>query len=156
LLCRASARRRPDIVPLSGGERRWRRHLLAERSYQLIVAVLQQRFGAVPRDARRHLLTIIWENKLKKLNVIAAMCPDLEAFRQAVLSFPRDLWSSPRSEAIAPLLQGCRQDAFVCDTSARRAGEETFSFAGAGFLLRCHDFSFFRGRKSRRAGITFL
>jgi hypothetical protein len=77
--------------PLSGEERMWCRNLLAERSYKLIYAVLHKRFGAMPRDARRHLRTILWEHKLKKLNVIAATCLDLEVFRQAVLSCPRDL-----------------------------------------------------------------
>ncbi len=50
------------------------------------LGVLKDRFGTVPRDVTRLLRAVIEEKKLRKLNVLAAKCPDLEAFRAALLA----------------------------------------------------------------------
>jgi hypothetical protein len=58
----------------------------AETIHELILDLLKERFGTVPRDVTNYLREIIDEKKLRKLNLLAAMCPDLEAFRDALLS----------------------------------------------------------------------
>jgi hypothetical protein len=60
--------------------------MVAECIHELILALLMERFGTVPQDVTKHLREIIDEKKLRKLNLLAAMCPDLEAFRDALLS----------------------------------------------------------------------
>jgi hypothetical protein len=40
----------------------------------------------VPRDVAKHLHDILDEEKLTDLGVLAAQCPDLQAFRKALLS----------------------------------------------------------------------
>jgi hypothetical protein len=53
--------------------------------HQAILDVLKDRFGTTPREVTRPLREIINEKRLRKLNLLAAKCPDLEAFRQALL-----------------------------------------------------------------------
>ncbi len=60
--------------------------MMAERSHGLILALLKGRFGTVPRDVTKHLREVIDEKRLQELNLLAATCPDLAAFRDALLS----------------------------------------------------------------------
>jgi hypothetical protein len=59
---------------------------LAERLHKGILAILKARFGSVPRDVSRLLREVLDEDKLTDLNVLAAQCPDLKAFRDALLA----------------------------------------------------------------------
>ncbi len=58
----------------------------AEKMHKAIEKVLKARFGSVPRDVTRLLREILDEERLTALNVLAAQCPDLEAFREALLA----------------------------------------------------------------------
>lgn len=60
--------------------------MMAERSHELIAEVLKARFNNFPRDVSKHLLEIVDEKKLKHLTRLAAKCPDLDSFRDALLS----------------------------------------------------------------------
>jgi hypothetical protein len=60
--------------------------MIAQRYHKGIQAVLKARFGSVPRDVTRLLRDILDEERLITLNVLAAQCPDLETFREALLS----------------------------------------------------------------------
>ena len=62
------------------------KRMLAGVTHRLILAILKDRFGKVPRDVTRRLDKILDEKKLTNLNILAATCPDLEAFRQALPS----------------------------------------------------------------------
>jgi hypothetical protein len=57
-----------------------------EKMQKAIQEVLKARFGSVPRDVTRLLRAILDEEKLTALTVLAAQCPDMETFRQALLS----------------------------------------------------------------------
>lgn len=56
----------------------------AESLHDAIVAVLKNRFGAVPREVTKPLRALREEKKLITLNVLAAKCRDLDAFRDAL------------------------------------------------------------------------
>jgi hypothetical protein len=58
----------------------------AETLHAAILVILKGRFKAVPRDVASHLRKILDEKKLQKLNLLAATCPDLAAFSDALLS----------------------------------------------------------------------
>jgi hypothetical protein len=60
--------------------------MIAQRFHNGILALLKARFGSVPRDVTRLLREILDEERLTTLNVLAAQCPDQEAFREALLS----------------------------------------------------------------------
>lgn len=60
--------------------------MIAQRFHKVIGRVLKARFGSVPRDVTRLLGEILDEEKLSDLNVLAAQCPDLQTFREALLS----------------------------------------------------------------------
>jgi ribosomal protein L29 len=60
--------------------------LIGSKLQEAVQDVLKARFRAVPRDVARLLGDILNEKKLRKLNVFAAKCPDLEAFREALLA----------------------------------------------------------------------
>ncbi len=60
--------------------------LRAEVLQEVIVEILKDRFGTVPRGLVKQLNTILSEKTLKKLNLHAAKCPDLNAFRERLLS----------------------------------------------------------------------
>jgi hypothetical protein len=60
--------------------------LIAEKLQKAIQQVLKVRFGSVPRDVSRLLREILDERKLTQLTDIAAGCPDLDAFRAALLA----------------------------------------------------------------------
>ena len=57
----------------------------AKSAHEMILAVLKDRFKAVPRDVTRPLRGIISQKKLAKLVVLACKCRDLDSFRDAVL-----------------------------------------------------------------------
>jgi hypothetical protein len=57
----------------------------AELLHEVILDVLKDRFRTVPRDVTRPLRKIIDEKKLRKLNLRATKCRDLDAFREALL-----------------------------------------------------------------------
>lgn len=60
--------------------------LIADRFHKTIGRVLKARFGSVPRDVTRLLGEILDEERLSNLNVLAAQCPDMEAFREGLLA----------------------------------------------------------------------
>jgi hypothetical protein len=60
--------------------------MMAGRSHDIILDVLKARFGTTPRDVTKRLREIIEEKKLRQLSRVAAVCPDLDAFREALLS----------------------------------------------------------------------
>jgi len=81
----------PELRRLLGGkdamfESPVLQEFVAERFHEGIRAVLKDRFGTVPRDVTRLLRAVIDEKMLIKLNVLAGKCPDMEAFRAALLS----------------------------------------------------------------------
>jgi hypothetical protein len=59
---------------------------VARRFHEGILDVLKDRFGTVPQNVTKPLREIIDEKKLRKLNVLAAKCPDLKAFHEALLA----------------------------------------------------------------------
>jgi hypothetical protein len=59
---------------------------VAGRLHEAILAALKARFGTVPRDVTRLLRDVIEERRLLRLNGVAATCPDMAAFREALLS----------------------------------------------------------------------
>jgi hypothetical protein len=65
--------------------------MLAEAVHKAILAILKARFGTVPRGVTKLLQGILDDKKLTSLTVLAAKCPDLQAFREALLS-----WTRPR------------------------------------------------------------
>lgn len=59
--------------------------MMAERIHDLILDALKDRFNTVPRDVAKRLREIVDEKKLRQLNRVANKCPDLQAFRDALL-----------------------------------------------------------------------
>jgi hypothetical protein len=81
----------PELLTLLGGQREMiesplLQKMMANRVHDVIRAVLKARFGAVPRDVTRLLQDVLDDKKLTALSVLAAQCPDLEAFREALLA----------------------------------------------------------------------
>jgi hypothetical protein len=81
----------PELVRLLGGkepmiESPLLQKMLAETLHKGIRALLKARFGTVPRDVTRRLGQILDEERLIALNILAVQCPDLQAFRDALLS----------------------------------------------------------------------
>ena len=58
----------------------------AETIHAVIRDILKDRFGSVRRDVTKELREALNEKQLRKLSVVAGKRPDLEAFRQALLS----------------------------------------------------------------------
>ena len=63
----------------------------AESLHEAILAVLKERFGAVPRDVTKALRCLHKEKKLIKLTVLASQCHDIEGFRVHCLLEGREL-----------------------------------------------------------------
>jgi hypothetical protein len=59
-------------------------NLLAEKCHDLILGVLEKRFGPVPTEVASSLKAIRDNDRLYELNMVAAVCPDLEAFRREI------------------------------------------------------------------------
>jgi hypothetical protein len=81
----------PELLRLLGGkepmfESPLLKKMMAETRHEGILDILKDRFGTVPRDVTKHLHEILDEKKLRKLLVLATKCPELEAFRDALLS----------------------------------------------------------------------
>jgi hypothetical protein len=81
----------PELLRLLGGEQTMfespvLQKFVAERLHEAILALLKARFGTVPRDVTRLLRDVLDEKKLRRLNVLAGQCSDLEAFREGLLS----------------------------------------------------------------------
>jgi len=81
----------PDVLNLLGRQQAMiesplLQKMRAETAHALILDVLKARFGTVPRDVTKHLREVIDEKKLRELNLLANQCPDLAAFRDALLS----------------------------------------------------------------------
>ncbi|HKI36834.1 MAG TPA: hypothetical protein VKA46_33590 [Gemmataceae bacterium] len=60
--------------------------MIAENTHKHILDLLKDRFGTVPRDITKHLRELLEEKKLRQLHLLAAKCPDLASFREALLS----------------------------------------------------------------------
>jgi hypothetical protein len=58
----------------------------AETIQELTLDALKRRFGTVPRDVAKRLREIVDESKQRELHGIAISCPNMEAFREAVLA----------------------------------------------------------------------
>jgi hypothetical protein len=54
------------------------------RTHQDILAVLETRFGEVPRDLPEKIASVVDDDQLTELVRKAASCPDLKAFRNEV------------------------------------------------------------------------
>lgn len=81
----------PLLAEVFGGEQSMfespvLQQFVAKRLHEAILDLLKDRFDTVPRNVTKPLREILDEKKLRKLNVLAAKCPDLEAFRDALLS----------------------------------------------------------------------
>jgi hypothetical protein len=60
--------------------------MMAGAWHRSILDLLKDRFGTTPREIMKPLRAVLDEKKLRKLNLLAAKCPDLEAFHEALLS----------------------------------------------------------------------
>ena len=58
------------------------RNLLAEHSQDIILTILESRFGSVPEEVVLALIAIRDIDRLDELVGVTAVCPDLEAFRR--------------------------------------------------------------------------
>jgi hypothetical protein len=81
----------PALLRLLGGQETMiesplLQKMIAESIHKVILDLLKDRFGTVPRDVSKHLHEVLNEKKLRHLNRIAARCPDLDAFRDALLA----------------------------------------------------------------------
>jgi hypothetical protein len=81
----------PELLSLLGGQQAMiespvLQKLIAERFHSVILDVLKDRFGSIPRDVTRHLGAILDEKRLRKLILLAGKCPDLQAFRDVLFA----------------------------------------------------------------------
>jgi hypothetical protein len=81
----------PELFRLLGGEQAMiesplLQKMIAESRHEGILDLLKARFGTVPRDVTRHLREILDDKKLRRLNVLAGQCPDLQSFREGLLA----------------------------------------------------------------------
>lgn len=81
----------PALLQILGGQRTMIespliQKVIAESIHQDILALLKDRFDTVPRSVTKPLREILDEKKLRPLILLAAKCPDLETFREALLS----------------------------------------------------------------------
>ena len=60
--------------------------MLAETIQELTLNALKIRFGTVSCDVTKRLREIIDEKKQRQLHSVAVICPNMEAFRQALFS----------------------------------------------------------------------
>jgi hypothetical protein len=58
----------------------------AESGHNYIRDALKYRFDSIPRDVAMRLRAVIDEKKLRQLHLVAMTCPNMEAFRAALLS----------------------------------------------------------------------
>jgi hypothetical protein len=81
----------PDLVALLGGKRVMIespliKDLMAETLQKAILELLKRRLGKVPRDVRRLLAEVKEEPLLIQLNIAAAECESLAAFKERLLA----------------------------------------------------------------------
>src|SRR5262249_37545649 len=81
----------PELLSLLGGKRVMiespvLKQIIAESKQDDIAQVLEARFGTAPSDVTARLRKIRSEKRLGELIRYAAQCPDLEAFRERLLS----------------------------------------------------------------------
>jgi hypothetical protein len=81
----------PELLSLLGGQQPMLespvlRKMVAEGIHKVILVLLKGRFGTVPRDVTRLLRQVLDERRLAALNLLASQCPDMQAFRDALLS----------------------------------------------------------------------
>jgi hypothetical protein len=81
----------PQLLAILGGKRVMIespliKEIVAESRQEDIVRVLQARFGPVPLETTTRLRKIQSEKKLNDLIAHAALCPDLESFRERLFS----------------------------------------------------------------------
>ncbi len=62
----------------------WTRETACARAQQDILAVLETRFGEVPRDLAEKIESVVDEHQLTELVRRAAAAPNLEAFRSEI------------------------------------------------------------------------
>jgi hypothetical protein len=60
--------------------------MIAAKLHEIILDTLKERFATVPRNVTKLLRDISDEKKLRQLNRIACTCPDMDAFREALLT----------------------------------------------------------------------
>jgi hypothetical protein len=61
------------------------KRIMAQAIHAVILDLLKDRFESVPLDIRNPLEEVLDQKKLRKLNVFASKCRDLEAFRERLL-----------------------------------------------------------------------
>ncbi len=81
----------PVLLQILGGQRTMIespliQKVIAESIHQDILALLKDRFDTVPRNLTKPLREILDEKKLRQLILLAVKCPDLQTFREALLS----------------------------------------------------------------------
>ena len=81
----------PEFLSLLGGQKPMiesplLQKVIAESIQQDILEFLKARFDTVPRDVTRLLRAELKEKKLRKLVALAARCPDMDAFREGLLT----------------------------------------------------------------------
>jgi hypothetical protein len=59
---------------------------VAGRLHQAVLNILKDRFGTLPRNVTRQLREVLDEEKLQDLILVAHKCPDLQAFRDALVT----------------------------------------------------------------------
>jgi hypothetical protein len=79
----------PELLRLLGGQEPMiespvLQKVIANALQEAILEILKDRFGTLPRELTKQLREILSEKKLRKLSVVAAKCPDLNAFRDAL------------------------------------------------------------------------
>jgi hypothetical protein len=84
----------PDLLELLRGKQTMIKsplitELIAEKMQKAIFIVLKSRFGSFPLTIRKQLRTILKERHLKRLNITAATCKDIEAFLEELLTYIR-------------------------------------------------------------------
>jgi hypothetical protein len=81
----------PELVALLGGKRVMTespliREIEAQATQRSLLRFLAGRFGTVPAELTAHLRKIRSQKKLEDLVEYAGQCPDLDAFREKLLS----------------------------------------------------------------------
>jgi len=62
------------------------KELEAEFAHKSILLVLESRCGSVPEDVRAAVQRLSDESALRDITVLAARCPDIDAFRRGLPS----------------------------------------------------------------------
>lgn len=85
----------PQLLALLGGKHNVLefpliQEIVAERTHETILLMLEGRFGSVPPDVAEEVKKVVDEQKLRELARNAGRCLDLESFRAQVRSLDRD------------------------------------------------------------------